>query len=194
MRIGDLIFIVGVLALLVAVARAIGYTVGRRWADARRILARAFVVALVYLAVVVGVSLVTPRPWIGVGEEQRFDDWALTVTGVERTERGYRVSLRVANHGRGRTQAALDAAVVLVTLTGDRIAALAAPSERSLRSKVPAGDSFETFREFDVPAGVVVRGLDVLHGAWPAWFIIGDRGSLLHRRPLVRLSGAASSG
>jgi len=27
----------------------------------------------------------------------------------------------------------------------------------------------------------------VIHGAWPEWFIIGDRGSVLHKRTLIRV-------
>jgi len=188
MQLADLVFLLGVFALFVAALRAAGFAVRGRWADARRVGARAVVAVVVYLAVVVLVSVATPRRWIGAGEEQRFDDWAITVTTVERTASGYRVGLRVANHGRGRAQAAADAEVVLATATGDRIAPEPAPGERSLRSRVQAGDWFETVREFTVPVGAEVLGLDVRHGtAGPGWFIIGDRSSLLHLRPLVRL-------
>jgi hypothetical protein len=53
------------------------------------------------------------------------------------------------------------------------------------------GQRVRAQREFVVPTGAVIVGLVFTHegaGAWfPACCIIGDDGSLLHKRTLVRL-------
>jgi hypothetical protein len=49
------------------------------------------------------------------------------------------------------------------------------------------GESFETVREFDVPAGVHGLGLVVRHGAFPGNIVIGDDGALFHKPAIVKL-------
>jgi hypothetical protein len=188
MRLPDLLFIAIFLGVLVALLRAATATLRRRWAEVRRILTRTAAFAVAYLAVVIATSLLTPRRWISLGQEQRFDDWALTVLRVDRTGERYHVELRVSSHARGRPQRAADADVVLVASDGHRFRPLDAPDARSLRSVVQPGESFVTARDFQVPPGARIIGIDVLHGAWPSLFIIGDRGSLFHKRPLVRIA------
>ena len=187
MHITDFVFMAGFLLMAGAVLRAGAHAVRRRWASARRILLRAILFALGYTAIVVATSLATPRRWIQIGEEQRFDDWAATVVKAERSGERYRVVVRVANHGRGRPQRAADAELILVTSDGRRLAAVTSPDQRSMRSLVQPGESFETAEDFEVPSGETIIGADLVHGAWPELFIIGDRGSLFFKRPLVRL-------
>jgi len=187
MHLQDLLFIVVFLGTLVALLRGGLATLRRRWPDARRILSRTAVFVVAYLTVVVAISLFTPRRWISLGEEQRFDDWAITVLRVGHAATRYHVEVRVASHARGRPQRAADAAIVLVARDGRRFWPLEAPDARSLQSIVQPGESFVTERDFQVPPDADIIGLDVLHGAWPGLFIIGDRGSLFHKRPLVRI-------
>lgn len=194
MKLADLVFLVMFLAGGVTLVRLLLHVVRRRWREGRRLGLRLAGVSLVYLGLVVAVSLATPRRWVAVGEEQRFDDWSLTVERVEVVEGGYRLGLRVANRGRGRSQRAADAAVELVGADGRRYVSAAAPAARSLQSVLEPGESFLTVRTFEVPANASIIGADVMHGAWPQWFIVGDRGSLLHRRPLVRIDGSADRG
>jgi hypothetical protein len=186
-NISELFFILCALAFAIAVVRLVLKIVRRRWLEARRLGVRLAAATLGYLSVVAIASAATPRRWVNLGEEQRFDDWALTILTAERSPEGYRLTIRVANRGRGRAQSAPDADVLLVAADGRRFECRPAPGERSLRSVVQAGESFETVRVFDVPRDAALLGADVVHGAWPEWFIVGDRGSIFHRRPLVRL-------
>ncbi|MDH4063510.1 MAG: hypothetical protein OEW19_03860 [Acidobacteriota bacterium] len=190
----ELLFIVVLLGTVAATSYAGALALGRRWLHARRVIGLTAALVGTYLVVVVVVSFLTPRQWVAEGQEQRFDDWAVTVLQAHRLEGGYRVDLRVASHARGRPQRAADAQVLLVAADGRRFAPRAAPGERSLRSTLQPGESFVTTRTFDVPSDAAIIGLDVVHGAWPELFIIGDRGSLFHRRPLVRLAGGAQGG
>lgn len=186
MGLADLIFLGLVVALMVAILRIAAHGVAGRWNTVRLLGYRTSLSVAAYLAIVAAVSLSSPRRWIPVGAEQRFDDWGLTVERVDPVPTGIRVTVRVANHGRGRAQAARDAELLLITKDGREIAPSAAPlGARSLRSIVQAGDAFETERDFVVPPGTQVAGLDVRHGAWPEFFIVGDRGSLFAKRPLV---------
>lgn len=187
MRLWDLVFVVLLLGTGVAVLRIAVSASRREWARARRIGGRTGVVVASYLLVVVVASLVSPRRWIALGEEQRFDDWAITITSVEHEAEGFRVRARVANHGRGRPQRAADAALELLGSDGRRFPGSASAEARSLQSMVEPGESFETEQVFTVPPGESVLGLDVLHGGWPELFIVGDRGSLFRKRPLVAI-------
>lgn len=187
MHLQDLLFIVVFLGTLVALLRAGAAALRRRWPEARRILARTTVFIAAYLAVVIATSICTPRRWISLGEEQRFDDWALTVLRVQHRATRFHVEVRVASHARGRPQRAADAAIVLVARDGRTFWPLDAPNARSLQSIVQPGESFVTGRDFRIPPDAGIIGVGVLHGGWPALFIIGDRGSLFHKRPLVRI-------
>jgi hypothetical protein len=186
-RVQDLVFLAAALGAVVAVIRVVALAAFGRVHEARRVVRRSLTVAAAYLAVVAAVGLLTPRRWLRVGEEQRFDDWALTVLRVDHVAGRYHVVVRVANHGRGRAQRAADADLRLVAADGRQFAPRAAPGTRSLRSVLQPGEAFDTGRDFDVPDDAVVVGLDVIHGGWPGRFIIGDRGSLFHKRPLVRI-------
>lgn len=190
MSLGELVFIALFLGTLGATLRIVVHLAKGRTREARRLALRLALLLVTYLGVVVAVSLATPRVWFALGEEQRFDDWALTVVAAEPLADGVRLTLRVANRGRGRPQAARDVEVLLVAADGRRLAPRSQTGERSLREPVAAGASVETTRDYAVPDGLEILGVDVVHGAWPAWFVIGDRGSLWHRRPLVRLAPA----
>lgn len=186
MKLADLVFLLALLGVMVALVRLAVYAARRQWRDVRRLGMRLTGFTLAYLAVIVVVSLATPRRWVALGEEQRFDDWSLTILHVRGIDGHYELTMRVANRARRSAQRAADAAVLLVAADGRTFEPLPAPTERSLQSVLQPGESFDTVRRYDVPTNASIIGIDVVHGAWPEWFIVGDRGSLLHRRPLVR--------
>jgi len=183
----ELAFIVVCLGSAAATVWAGLLTLRRRRPQARRVLGRTASFLSAYVAVILLASVAAPRQWIALGQEQRFDDWAVTVRAVARSDQHYRVDLRVSSHARRRPQRAVDADVRLVAADGRSFAPQEAPGERSLQSVLQPGETFDTVRTFDVPPDADVIGLDVIHGGWPGLFVIADRGSLLHKRPLVRL-------
>ena len=187
MHIADLVFLLVVFATVIALLRIAYLGFAGRGAAAGRAALRTGVILAVYLTVVVVVGLASPRKWVALGEEQRYDDWAITVRKAARTDSGYAMTIAVANHGLGRPQAERGAEVVLITESGARIHAAEAPGERSIQTTLQPGESFETIRTYKVPSSEAVVGARVIHGAWPGWFIVGDEQSLLHKRPLVRL-------
>lgn len=182
----DLMFLAAALVLLASLGRLAWHLVRRQWHAARTLAGRIAAAVGVYLSVVGLVSVTTPQQWIALGQEQRFDDWCITVTSAGRDAEGYHVHARIANRGRGRTQRASDANLVVVTAGGQTFQPHDSGRE-ALRVDLTAGESRDVDLRYSLPADAVVAGADVIHGAWPQWFIIGDRGSLFHRRPLVRL-------
>jgi len=187
LKIQDLIFIAVFLGTVVSLFRAGILALKRQYHQSRRVLLRAGIFLGAYLLLVMGTSLATPMRWIEIGEEQRFDDWALTVLQVDHAADRYHVMVRVTSHARGRVQRAADASLELVAKDGTRFRPVDPASVAELRRRLEPGESFETALDYDVPPGTEAAGLDVIHGAFPALFIIGERGSLLGKRPLVNI-------
>jgi hypothetical protein len=187
MRIGDLVFLVGALVVLIVLVRIFVCALRGRWNDVQRISLRMSAIMAVYMSIVVGVSISTPRQWIPMGQEQRFDDWCMSVLSATRNQDHYQLAVRVTSRALGRPQRAADADLLLAASDGREVAPSPALDRRSLRSVLQPGESFDTVCDYDVPADARIIGAHIVHGAWPSWFIIGDRGSLLHKMPLVRL-------
>jgi hypothetical protein len=209
MTIFDLVFILvflGTVAVLVWVL--IAAVRGFRMKALRRLLALGSYLAI-YLAIVVMVSLLSPRKEFRIGQDECFDDWCMAVEKAEFAsavgQGAARIStrgvfciatLRVSSRALGRAQAAPDAAVHLLDDRG-RIY-YASPEgqqayERSFGSSIPLGSrlepgsSFQSVRVFELPADADNLGLVVEHGGWPGRFIIGDASSLLHKRTVILL-------
>lgn len=187
MNLAEVAFVAVAVFSLAVLLRLAVELLRRQWPAVRRIGIRWLGFVLAYLAVVAIVSLATSRQWLSVGEEQRFDDWCLTVLSVDHHGQQFDVIVRVANRGRGRAQSARDARLMLVADDGREFEAAPDAAGRSLQSTLAAGESFETVCRCVVPAEVRIVGIDVVHGAWPELFIVGDRGSIFHKRSLVRV-------
>lgn len=187
MKLAELVFILLFLGSVISIVQ-LGYLALRgRWQSARRFGLRFSGVILVYLVVVCGVALASPRKWIAIGEEQRFDDWAVTIMSAKLSRTSCLATIRIANRGRGRPQSAREAAVLLVSEKGERFEPEYEPGERSIHSVVEAGDSFEIHCQYYFPQDVNIAGLEVVHGAFPALFIVGESASLLHKKTLVKI-------
>jgi len=182
----DLVFISAALASVVVWVRLLLLMFRGRRSDAGALLTYWAMSGAAYLAIVVVTSLLTPRRWIALHDEQCFDEWCVSVLDAHRVNADYQVTLRVASHSRRRPQRAADADVRLVD-TAKNAYRPEPTVARSLQSVLQPGESFVTVRVFGLPSEKQALGLDVIHGAWPEWFIIADRGSLLHKRTLLRL-------
>jgi hypothetical protein len=205
----DLVFILvflgsvaGLVSVIIAALR------GARKAAFRHLLALGSWLAA-YLAVVVTVSLLSPRREFQIGQDECFDDWCVSVEKAQFSttigrDRGIRSSrgvfcvatLRVSSRALGRAQAAPDAAVHLIDDRGRNY--LPSPEgqqayETSFGSSIPLGTrlqpgaSFQSVRVFELPSDADGLGLVVDHGGWPGRFVIGDGGSLLHKPTVILL-------
>jgi hypothetical protein len=184
-----LLFLIGAVTLGVAGIAAVR---GKRVA-ALAMLRRLGVFTVAYLAVVAIVSLATPRRFIALGDDQCSDDWCIAATGVRRSPGpggvSYEVTFRVSSRARRVAQRERGVTVYLRDGRGHRY-------DPDPGADVPfdvmlePGQAVTTTRAFTVPFGVPIVGLVIAKGGafpFPGCCIIGDEGSLLHRRTVVRL-------
>lgn len=193
MTVFDLLFILLVLlAVGTFFAGAVALARGRTAAAIRRL--RALIVGTAaYMATVCAVALITPQRYVALGQDQCADDWCIAVTSARidlstrlaTTVIGFRVSsraLRVDQRERG-------VVVTVVGASGARyapVSAAGAPFDTLLHP----GDRVVAERRFELPPNDYAIGVIVgRSGVFPGCCIIGDAGSLLHKRPIVRVPG-----
>lgn len=149
-----------------------------------------------YLAVLVAVSLRQPQKTVAIGQDQCYDEMCFAVTGVEEVpgflihdgSRLLRVSVRITNHARGRTESEKLIRAYLVDAQGRRWEESAAISGVPLTARVPAGDSVVSEPVFKVAGNATGLGLVFTHGKrQPGVLVIGASDSLLHRKTVVPL-------
>jgi hypothetical protein len=190
----DLAFILLFLAAVVTLLVAAGQALRGRVAEAGRVLRRLGIAAVGYLLVVALAGLVTPRRVLAVGDEQCSDDWCIAVAGVSSAgvgdARRYEVTFRVSSRARRVVQRERNVVVYLRDASGRRYEAQPEPAtEPRFDVQLSPGEAVSTVRSFIVPAGARDVGLVVARGGvpFPTCCIIGDEGSVLHKRTVVRL-------
>lgn len=151
---------------------------------------------VIYMATLLGVSLLQPQKVIRIGQEQCFDDMCFAVTGVQELpeylshdgSRLVRVSVRISNQGKEKPQSERLIRAYLVDSQGRRWVESTALSGVRLTARVAAGDSVTSQQIFKVAKGAGGLGLVFTHGQrQPGLLVIGDSDSLLHRRTVVWL-------
>ena len=165
-------------------------------ARALRHIAWIFGIWAVYLALVMGTSLMQPRKIVALGQDQCFGDVCFAVTGVEEVpgflvhdgSRLVRVAVRVSNRGRGEIERDGHVQAFLLDSRGRRWDEATAISSVPLTSAVPAGSSVMSQPVFKVAKDASGMALVLTHGRWQRGvLIIGGPESLLHRRTIVPL-------
>ena len=163
-------------------------------ARALRHIAWIFGIWAVYLALVMGTSLMQPRKIVALGQDQCFGDVCFAVTGVEEVpgflvhdgSRLVRVAVRVSNRGRGEIERDGHVQAFLLDSRGRRWDEATAISSVPLTSAVPAGSSVMSQPVFKVAKDASGMALVLTHGRWQRGvLIIGGPESLLHRRTIV---------
>ena len=179
MSLFDLLFLALFLAAAISLLAAIWLALRRRFGQAGRVLLRLLLCAGVYMAVVVVVSLVSPRRVLKQDATQCFDDWCIGVAGFTRLpETGganFRVGLRLSSRARRVSQRENNVVVYLTDQQGRRYDPQAIDSAAPIDVLLHPQESVVTSRDFLVPAGTRDLGLVVAHeGGFPiGWFIIG---------------------
>ena len=165
-------------------------------AKALRNIAWIFASWAVYLALVMGTSLMQPRKIVAMGQDQCFGDVCFAVTGVEEVpgflvqdgSRLIRVSVRVSNRGRGEVEKDAHVQAFLLDSRGRQWDEARAISSVPLTSGVPAGSSVMSEPVFKVANDASGMALVLTHGRWQRGaLVIGGPESLLHRRTIVPL-------
>jgi hypothetical protein len=182
----DLLFLAIFIATAVVLIYAAYCSLRGRIAQAGKVVVGAAIFWAVYLAVVIVVSFATPRRVLAIGERRCFDDWCLTVQSVD-DGRPFKVTLRVYSDAKRVTQSAPDNKVFLEDDSGKRYAAGPENGQPPFSKMIGPGESYDTIREFDVPAGVKIVGLVVGHsGVGPGAIVIGDDDAIFHKPAIVK--------
>ena len=192
MTVFDLLFLALVFAIVVTLVLAGLAAIRGRGARARASLRRLGAGVGVYLGILVLVSVVSPRRILNVGDDQCWDDWCIAVTNVLRRDtddgRSYEVTFRVASRARRRAQCERGVIVRLMDDLGRCYDPVPAPAALSFDVLLEPHQAVYISRMFNVPADAHDPAVVVSHEGWfPGLFIIGDAGSLFHKRTSMRL-------
>ncbi|HZV06683.1 MAG TPA: hypothetical protein VE999_16500 [Gemmataceae bacterium] len=192
MTIFDLLFIVVFFAVIVMLVLAGVAALRGRRARAIAISRWLGIVAGLYLGIVILVSLISPRRELQVGDDQCWDDWCLTVTNVRRTPAEnairYMVTIRISSCARRVAQRGRGTQVYLVDDRGRRYDPVPDPDAVPFDILLQPQEAVSTTRAFEIPADAHDPVLIATHGeGFPGWFIIGDTGSLFHKKTVVLL-------
>jgi hypothetical protein len=155
---------------------------------------------VIYIAVVIGVSIVQPQRVLSIGQDQCFDEMCFAVTGVDEVPQFYgktgirdgsrlvRVTIRVKNIGRAGTQSDDRVHAYLIDQQGGRWTTSNGVNGNKLTVPVPAGGSIVSEPVFKVGPHASGLRLVFTRGLWqPGALVIGDTDSLFHRRTVVDL-------
>lgn len=194
MTLFDLLFLVlflgGACALLVAAISAIR---GRR-SRATAILRGCGIGAAVYFSVLVVVSVLTPQRFIKIGDDQCSDDWCIAVSTIGRhpTAEGirYEVTFRLSSRAQRVAQRERFVVVYLRDSHGGRYNPEVDPGSVPFDTLLEPMQTITATRRFLVPRNADIVGVVVAReggGRFPGCCIIGDEGSLLHKRTIVRV-------
>jgi hypothetical protein len=194
MTVFDLLFVVLFLASLgTLIVAAVSPLQGRR-GRALVLLRRLGVVLAFYFCALILVSALTPQRFRAIGVDQCSDDWCIAVQSVRRdTTRagiGYEVTFRLASRARRVAQRQRFVAVYLLDERGGRYAPVTDATEVPFDTLLQPEETLAAIRRFLVPSDARVAGLVVARGGggwFPGCCIIGDQGSLFHRRTIVKL-------
>jgi hypothetical protein len=187
----DLLFIVAALALLIALVVAAFLGISGKRTRAVAVVRRIGITAVAYFAVIVVVSIASPRQVIPVGVSQCFDDWCITALRAEprgaRSGDSLRVVLQLSSLARGISQGERDVRVYVVDDQHRQYAPVVEPGAVPLSTQIPPQGVVTVNRLFLLPADARHPMLIVAHDPFPHCCIIADRESLFHRRPIVPL-------
>lgn len=179
MGVFDLLFLVSCFTALITLVVAACFVVRMQFGRAGRILLKLAAGVGAYFAVVIVVSLLSPRRVFKPGASQCFDDWCIGVDGFRQAPeaRGvaYSVDLRLSSRARRVAQREKNVSVYLTDDHGSRYNPVAANSASPFDVLLQPEESVIVNRSFRVPAQAKSVGLVIAHeGGFPiGWFIIG---------------------
>ena len=179
MSIFDLLFLILLLAAVISLLATVWLGLRRKFVRARRILLRLLLCAGGYMAVVVIVSLVSPRRVLKPDATQCFDDWCIGVADFRQVPKGgdvaYYVDVRLSSHARRVSQRENNLTVYLTDREGRRYDPVADSSTAPFNVLLQPRESVVVSRSFLAPAEAKDLGLVITHeGGFPiGWFIIG---------------------
>ena len=191
MTLFDLLFLLVFFATLAALITAAVFSLRGDQATAGKTVLGVAIFLGIYLAVVIGVSLATPRRYVELNERHCYDDWCVAVVHATRgspPEAVFQVQLRVSSDAKRVQQRAPDTKVFVEDANGKRYAGWLVPGQPGFGTRIGPGESFETGFEFDVPANTQIAGVVVNHSTpGPGSFIIAEDSAIFHQPMLYKV-------
>jgi len=209
MTIFDLVMLLAVLGCLLALFSLCYFLLRRQWIRARRVLLALGSFLVLYAAVLLSISLLSPQRVLAMGQNRCFDDWCLSVEQVIQqptvgtastiaTAHGtfYLVTVRVSSQARAISQRESGIQVYLLDAKGQRYnpdprgqQTLDATGQGGLPldSRLAPGGSFTRTVVFDLPKSSSHLALAIAHGLFPGIIIIGDDQSFFHKPTIIQL-------
>jgi len=178
MSVFDLLFLASCFIALITLIVAVCFVLRREFGRAGRILRNLVVSAGAYFAVVIVVSLISPRRVFKPGASQCFDDWCIGVDGFRQaSETGgvaYSVDLRLSSRARRVPQRERNVNVYLTDDHGHRYNPIGLSSASPFGVLLQPQESVIVSRSFLVPPQAKNVGLVIAHeGGFPiGWFIV----------------------
>jgi hypothetical protein len=136
----------------------------------------------------------SPQRYVSIGDDQCSDDWCIAVTGARRTlgVRGstYEVTFRLSSRARRIAQRERFVVAYLRDAHGRRYDPDAGGAVVPFDVRLDPQQAVTTTRRFTVPAEARDLGVVITREGdffLPGCCIIGEEGSLFHKRPVVRL-------
>jgi hypothetical protein len=179
MSLFDLLFLASCFLALITLIVAAWFILRREFGRAGRSLRNLAVSVGAYFAVVIIVSVISPRRVFKPGASQCFDDWCIGVDKFRQTpEAGgvtYSVDLRLSSRARRFSQREKNVSVYLTDDHGTRYNPVAVNSASRFDVLLQPQESVIVSRSFLIPAQAKDVGLVIAHeGGFPiGWFIIG---------------------
>jgi hypothetical protein len=156
-------------------------------------------IIFVYFVILLTFSLTSKEKALPMKQDKCFDDWCASVIDVSKTTTDnattYIVTLQISSHARGRAQEPDNPFIYVV----DEQGTIYPESEtvkstyekqygkqRPISSRIDAQSSYQTNMVFLLPTRRK-GSLVITEGGFPTPLIIGDEGSLLHRKSITPL-------
>lgn len=140
------------------------------------------------------VSLLSPRRFVDVGDDQCSDDWCIAVTSAGRspgdTGGAYDVTFRLSSRARRVAQRERFVVAYLRDARGRRYDPDSRAADVPFDVRLEPQQAVTATRRFRVPADAHDLGVIIAREGdipLPRCCIIGDEGSLFHKKTVVRL-------
>jgi hypothetical protein len=179
MSLFDLLFLAVFAASVIVSLASVWLALRGRFAGAWRLFRRLLIGAGLYMAVLVVVSLLSPRRVLETDAPQCFDDWCITVAGYRRAPATggavWSVALRLSSRARRVSQRENNLRVYLTDAGNRRYDPLPDKAAVPFNVLLQPGESVIAERSFLLPADARDVALVAAHeGGFPiGWFIIG---------------------
>ncbi len=186
MSLFDLLFILLFLGMVGSLLFAMAAAITGHRSVAWKLLKRLASVALAYMAIVLGVAIVSSGRVLVLGEDKCSDDWCIAVSAVgqgsDAAEGTVDVTFRLSNRARRVSQRERGVVVYLRDANGRHYIGESGPSDPPFDVRLNPQDSVLTHRRFVLPRGASARDIVITHGGipFPGCCIIGEATGLLH--------------